>query len=991
MMDTSRASRTLGNPSLRKVAIGAFGMMLSLLAGWVAVSQGGAEMPGPASALQGRADDRGSIGFEDILSAISGSSGRIGKHPAVPQTKDLVSPNPVTGAASQRDGVLTRGRVTTQKRDLVAPPREKAVKTAQRPEPFDPGRLEMKLQTVQQQSAGGPPTAAAGEQTNSIGMKLIRINAGSFVMGSSSEDTRVIQSEWSVDASLLRPEQPAHAVRITEPFLMGKYGVTVGQFRTFVQETGYRTVAEKQGWGWVYDDGEQHWVKKQRASWRNPGYDVWDDHPVTLVCHQDADAFCAWLSKRENRQYRLPTEAQWEYAARGGKNGTRFPWGDDYPDGKKLNMADRRSHVPWADRTMDDAHERAAPVGTYQPNGFWLYDMVGNMWALCADFYDGAAYEADKAGVTTDPSGPKSGAKRSVRGGNWAFGPGIARIAFRFGIEPDLCVDLAGFRVVASLPEAGQKQQVAGDNPFSKEGLTATLDRIKNLAAQGRRLEAAHEVAKLPATGSGAQGSAAVPRPFVPEVLDAVSDVARDKTLPSFTNSLGMKMVRIPAGSFIMGSSEADIGWAIGTLAQGQPLALENEYPCHKVRITKPFCIGATAVTVGQFRRFVEETAHVTDAEADNGGQVFDEKEGRFEQKAGTSWKNPGWTISDEQPVAMVSYDDARAFVEWLAAKEKLPYKLPTEAQWEYACRGGIPAAQFPWGDQLPDGRRANYADQSTGFEWRDRTADDGYKHVAPVGIYEPNGYGLYDMAGNVLEWVRDCYGEDYYRHAPEADPQGPGHGENRVMKGGDWGTGAVSLRCAFRGWAAPDLANNTFGFRVCIEPDPEPRAFSFSEDFLTRKWVPAPDHQAIAQAVAKEKERAEKARRREAVRTAPKEPPVTYELVKGVLVLEFTPKSDARKAGMQKGDVIVEYNGKRELDGPLFLALTADTKRTRDRPLIVFVRDGYEHSVRTNPGFLGITITDTTVRGPFKKPDSGKEREPVEVQPKRSRHLDWT
>ncbi len=157
-------------------------------------------------------------------------------------------------------------------------------------------------------------------------------------------------------------------------------------------------------------------------------------------------------------------------------------------------------------------------------------------------------------------------------------------------------------------------------------------------------------------------------------------------------------MVRIPAGSFVMGSSEADIAWAMTTLAQGQPVSLENEHPFHKVRISRPFWMAATEVTVGQFKAFVNDTGYVTDAEDEKGGQVFNSQTNRFEKKDGSSWKNPGWKIADDQPVAMVSYNDAQAFTEWLTAKEKLPYKLPTEAQWEYAACGGLPMAQFPWG-----------------------------------------------------------------------------------------------------------------------------------------------------------------------------------------------------------------------------------------------------------------------------------------------------
>ena len=139
--------------------------------------------------------------------------------------------------------------------------------------------------------------------------------------------------------------------------------------------------------------------------------EISDDHPVILVCHADAEAFCEWLSRKDNRRYYLPTEAQWEYAARGGKEGERFPWGNDYPDGKKLNMADRHSPVPWADRTVTDGYARLSPVGSFEPNGFWLYDMVGNVWQMCSDYYDPKAYEAEKSSTNIDPTGPRTGKK----------------------------------------------------------------------------------------------------------------------------------------------------------------------------------------------------------------------------------------------------------------------------------------------------------------------------------------------------------------------------------------------------------------------------------------------------------------------------------------------------------------------------------------------------------------------------------------------------
>ncbi|MEW6141081.1 MAG: SUMF1/EgtB/PvdO family nonheme iron enzyme [Thermodesulfobacteriota bacterium] len=837
--------------------------------------------------------------------------------------------------------------------------------------------------------------SSRGEIVNAIGMKLVVLPEGEFVMGSAEAERRRVQTVWGITNALIDPEGPAHIVKLSKPFAMGKYEVTAGQFKRFVEETGYQTVAERQGWGWVYDKSQKHWVKRQGASWMNPGFEVWSDHPVTMICHQDAEAFCQWLSKKEGRRYYLPTEAQWEYAARGGKHGERFPFGNDYPDGGKLNMADYRSPMPWADRTVDDGNAGPAPVGSYVPNGFWLYDMAGNVWELCSDYYDGKAYEKSASQVSSDPTGPRSGKTVVVRGGNWAFGAAIARSSFRTGIPPDQCTDMAGFRVAADAMPGEVFAKKADEEPLSPRGLddqkvSRILARVKELVASGKRLEARRAIEQIGKSESSQPDKLEQPSQFVREVLETVIDLTKDKSIHRFTNSLGMDMVQIPAGAFGMGSSEADIAWAMSTLAQGQTPSLENEFPFHKVRITRPFFISATEVTVGQFQAFVDDTGYVTDAEDSGGGQVFNVREGRFETKSGSSWKNPGWTIAKDQPVTMVSYNDAQAFVEWLSAKEKLPYKLPTEAQWEYACRGGMPVAQFPWGDEPPDGRRANYADRNTDFEWRDRNSDDGYKYVAPVGSYEANGFGLYDMAGNVLEWVRDYYGEDYYRYAPEIDPEGPGHGEYRVTKGGEWTFGALNLRCAFRGWSASHLAFYNTGFRVAIETASPLKIVHFAEDFLTKKWVPESDHRHVAEAVAKEQDRKTAASRsgsqQQAKASIPEGP-----LVRGVKILDFSPKSDAKKAGLEKGDIIIEYNGIKDLTADKLLALNAQTRKERIQPEVLFVRDGYQYTTRVPRGFLGISMIDTSLRGPFKRPvrrdhdDSGGDGR------KSGKPLDWT
>jgi len=891
--------------------------------------------------------------------------------------------------------VLARHRIQRGEFELVSEPLQRAMKVAAAVDQETIQALTGKIEEIRK-GQGQPLSVKQSfgpEMVNAIGLRMVLIPAGSFRMGSSSSEIRRIRAEWNVPENLVAPEAQDHAVEISKPFLIGKYDVTVGQFKQFISETGYMTVAETQGWGWGYDNSKKHWVKKSGVSWRNPGFPVYDDYPVTMVSHNDAEAFCNWLNSRDGRRYTLPTEAQWEYAARGGKNEERFPWGNNYPDGKKLNLADRNCVAPWSDRSINDGYGYISPVGAYDPNGFKLYDMVGNVWQFCSSYFDSKEYKKMTGAVSVDPTGPKTAKTKVVRGGSWASDACETRNAFRFGVDPKLCADVNGFRVVAvpdsrDLEITPASSDIALNTVMTDENIDDIFKRVRELVQDGKRQQAEKLVDRIPEIQSVPRGCMEDTSGFVKNVLRTFIDQNPNNSLESFTNSLGMTMVRIPEGSFAMGSSEADIAWAMTVLARGQPISLENEYPFHKIRISKPFFMAATPVTVEQFTAFVDDTGYVTDAEEDKGGEVFDIKNNRFTHKEGSSWRNPGWQIEPNQPVTMVTYNDAVAFCEWLSAKERAPYKLPTEAQWEYASRGGLPMAQFPWGDSLPDGRRANYADKNTDFEWRDRDMDDGYKNVAPVGSYEPNKFGLYDMAGNVLQWVRDFYQEDYYRYAPEIDPEGPGQGENRVMKGGDWTSGPVSLRCAFRGWSRPDLALYNGGFRVILDTDSQQRPFHFSENFLTQEWVPNPSQREVAQAVAKEKERSlKRSTKDDGAKTDSSEDLVT----KGILIMEFTPKSDARKFGLVKGDVIVEYDGVADLDSDKFIALTARTKKERRRSVIKFVRDGYEYSVQVSPGSLGISITDTVLRGPLRRHEHDQNHGPENEHDKKGKKKQWT
>ncbi len=226
------------------------------------------------------------------------------------------------------------------------------------------------------------------------------------------------------------------------------------------------------------------------------------------------------------------------------------------------------------------------------------------------------------------------------------------------------------------------------------------------------------------------------------------------------------QMALIPAGYFAMGSKDG--GGA--------------ERPRHWVWLDA-FYIDRYEVTNRQYEEFVKATGHA--------GPAF-RKDARFN--------------APDQPVVGVSWDDAAAFCKWTGKR------LPTEAEWEKAARGGNEGKRFPWGDEAPAGKATFGQNPDTG-------------RPTPVGKYPPNGYGLYDMAGNVWEWCADGYDRDYYRVSPVRNPGGPDRAEDRVVRGGSWiGSGLVEfyddvLRCAFRRPHPPDDKPDDFGFRCAMSP----------------------------------------------------------------------------------------------------------------------------------------------------------------------------
>ncbi len=440
-------------------------------------------------------------------------------------------------------------------------------------------------------------------------------------------------------------------------FYLDQTEVTVGQFKKFVAETDY-----------------------PYSAWKQVGkYSPTDDHPMIYVSWYDANAYAKWAGKR------LPNTDEWEYAARGGLVGKRYPWGNHIT----YNQANYRGRQGQNKRIIG-----TTPVGQFSTNGYGLLDMVGNVWEWCNNL------------SATD-------GWKILRGGSWHSDPFDLRLAYSCQYPAKFRSLHFGFRCLAEYQETAK---------FSSND-------IKNNDT----------------TGNGAE-----------------EDLAKQKLVSE------SPMVMIPAGTFDMGDSKNDpIGW------------LKKSRPIHTVSVDS-FYMDQTEVTVGQFRRFVVETNYDF-----------------------TRWEEVRqYAHNDDYPMIYITWYDAVAYAEW--AKKR----LPTEAEWEYAARGGLVGKRYPWGDQIT----ADHANDK-GTEGQDQ-----WRKCSPVGQFSANGYGLYDVAGNVWEWCSDWYGVDYYANSKKQslihNPTGSSTGLYRILRGGSWLYNKDALVLAYRNLEFPHTANAQVGFR---------------------------------------------------------------------------------------------------------------------------------------------------------------------------------
>jgi formylglycine-generating enzyme required for sulfatase activity len=574
----------------------------------------------------------------------------------------------------------------------------------------------------------------------------VRIPAGRFEMGCVEGDL-----ECGAD------EQPRHAVEVSRGFRLMRTEVSVRDYQAFAEATG-RPMPP---------------APPFNAGWK------WKTHPMVNVTWTDAATYC------ERAGGRLPTEAEWEYSARGGQAGWRYVWGDDprpvAAGYKQANLADQRGRGsfevedgPWFE-SYDDGYSRTSPAFQYSPNGFGLFDMAGNAAEWCADRYGGD--------------------QQVVRGGSWRTGVTGARVSNRTGRPPEAAGEDVGFRCARDdhqPPEAAADAlPPAPPGPLGRLGLA--VDVAASLAIDGKPagemtageprlldLERGEHLLRIATPG----GEAGVEQ--VVEVGPAPSQ--RTVELAREQRRVREEYVRVAAGSFEMGC------------VAGDEECESAERPGHRVTISRDFWMMKTEVTVAAYRAFVAATGRAMPPESEI---------------------NPGWALADH-PVMNLTWEDAAAYCAWVGGR------LPTEAEWEYAARAGHHGWRYGWGPQptpIRGGRKqANVGDERAKRKvgcpqcgWFDGY-DDGYVYTAPVASFEPNGLGLHDMAGNVIEWCADFYRERYYQDSPAVDPPGSEFGRWRVLRGGSWSMGPKGLRTSYRGGFPPDRTTDNYGARCVRE-----------------------------------------------------------------------------------------------------------------------------------------------------------------------------
>lgn len=609
------------------------------------------------------------------------------------------------------------------------------------------------------------------EYTNSIGMKFRLIPPGEFLMGSTEEEVNLaidaIPKDHKSPQSLttqFRSEAPQHHVILTKPFY---YGVTETTQSHFERVMGHNPSA---------------FSATGKARDRVHGIDT-KQFPVENLTYDMAVAFCDKLSALEfvtqnqrdsaisehTRFYSLPTEAQFEFSCRAGTESLYW-------------IGDSVDNIGQSDWISFNSHYRMHAVGEKQANPFGLLDVHGNAWEWCRGKWSDSDYSHQTYNPGIDPSGIASLQSVPVmRGGGATFEPVFCRAAYR---RPTVTTSGGdGFRV------------------------TLSVDGVR----QGLKSSSSQKEVARPWHDWPADAPKPAIAPFDADQAKKHQEewAAYLKVPVEYINSIGMKLRLIPPGEFLMGSTPDEIEVTLDQIRKEDSAwrdRAKSEGPQHVVQLTQPIYLGTTEVTQSQYESVVgKNPSHFS--------------------KTGAGRKVVAGLDTRSHPVETVSWYEVLEFCSKLGQLEGLTgplphrtgssgqpstdaYGLPTEAEWEFACRGGTTTSHWTGNDAVSLSRGARFGEE---VELR----------TYPVGQLAANPFGLFDTHGNVWEWVRDGWEQGYYTRLtdqPIVDPLGiQPPGGMRVQRGGASRLHAMHCRSANRGSVPPDTRLNGWGFRVAL------------------------------------------------------------------------------------------------------------------------------------------------------------------------------
>ena len=522
---------------------------------------------------------------------------------------------------------------------------------------------EAKAKELQKEAAKGlkKEVEEKADLGKGVSLEMVLVPAGKFKIGSPGKD---------------------YELTLTKPYYMGKYEVTQEQYEA---------------------------VMGNNPSSSNKGAKL----PITDVSWEDCQEFVKKLNAKTSGGYRLPTEAEWEYACRAGTT-TAYSFGDS------LTKADANYG--------DGSAGSIKAVGGYKGNAFGLYDMHGNVWEWCEDWYGDYP-----AGAVTDPKGPATGEERILRGGSFLLTVSLPHSSLRYGNPPTVRDEDNGFRLAKNVDF---KTSLELKEP--KPDPAAVMPATDNLLVWPFSETEAKETQK------------AVAKSLQKEVEEK-EDLGK---------GINLDLVLIPAGKFRMGSPASEE-------------FRKNNETQHEVTLTNAYYMGKYEVTQEQWEKVMGINS------------------------------NPSSTRGAKLPVTDVSWNNCQDFIKKLNAKTNGGYRLPTEAEWEYACRAGTRTA-YSFGDNLKKSE-ANYGDGAA-------------VRIKSSGSYKPNGFGLYDMHGNVWEWCEDWKAN--YPAKAVKDPKGPATGEYRVLRGGSFYNSISTARSSFRNDAVTSATRDgVIGFRLARTP----------------------------------------------------------------------------------------------------------------------------------------------------------------------------